>query len=504
MAAGEVSGMMNVFTYWENPVKGRRWKYIQICLDSVRFHSLDGCLFHHITSDNIDKYIPDGILHPSWKKIKELGVKSDCVRAACLMLYGGIYIDADTMMVRSPKNLDTGAEFGGSAWPSPPRRVIAGYSYCDKGSQVAKQWVENINARLEKAQFGWCELGEQSLTPAVDASNSVDVWPIETFQPIPVDDSVEKFFSTEDIPRSEDIVAFGLNHSWMTRKKPNEMMMLGFETPFATKKRKESRLLIHRLFEEYQSLIRPMKIGVCVPTFRRPELLGHLIACFESQNYKDARLIAYDDCGEMSPYSGDRWEIVSRNERHKTLGEKRNAIAEMMPDVDAFVFWDDDDLYRDDALAAVENALSRADWCRPGQILVSDRVRLNRMKTYYRSDGRDKAFQCGWGVTKNAFWNVGGYDSVSLGEDLLLAKKLEAANTSETDPIKMGWNPYLISAPHGNEHFSWECKDYDRWNSQAITQGEFRIVKNRLTSLPITPQVRERSWKGDWYEAEVR
>ncbi len=56
--------MLNVFTYWENAPSGKRWHYIQMCLDSIRRHSLDGCLFHHITPDVFGKYIPDGVLHP--------------------------------------------------------------------------------------------------------------------------------------------------------------------------------------------------------------------------------------------------------------------------------------------------------------------------------------------------------------------------------------------------------------------------------------------------------
>jgi hypothetical protein len=206
----------------------------------------------------------------------------------------------------------------------------------------------------------------------------------------------------------------------------------------------------------------------------------------------------------MHSCSGDRWEIVSRNERHRTLGEKRNAIAEMMPDVDAFVFWDDDDLYTDSALAAVENALSRADWCRASQVLIADKTHLSRMHTFWRPDQQDKAFQCSWGITKNAFWNVGGYDHVSLGEDLLLAKKLVASNTSESNPIASGWEPYAIAAPHHNDHFSWKCKDYEKWNEIMKEHGDFRVIRHRATSLPISHGVHERSWKGDWYEDEVR
>jgi hypothetical protein len=496
--------MLNVFTYWEHAPKARKWPYIEFCLDTIRSKCLDGCLFHHITSANIDKYIPDGILHPSWKNIKELGVKSDCVRAAVLMQYGGLYIDADTLMLQSPKELDTGHECGFMTWSTPPRRVIAGYIYCCPDSEVAKKWVANINAMLEQGKHGWTDLGEKCLTPAVDSSENTINWPLATFLPIEIDTEVQRFFSVSTWKVPDQSIAIGLNHSLMTRKYAGEMRSAGHENASFKKRSQDSKLTIHKIFSKSRSSQSQMRIGVCVPTFRRPKLLGHLISCFESQNYEDRLLIAYDDHGEIAESSGDRWKIVSRNEPHTSLGEKRNAIAEMFGDsVDAFVFWDDDDIFLPDALSAVENALSRSDWCRASQVLVRGSRDLTRCKTYWREDKSDKAFQCTWGVTQSAFWSVGGFDSVSLGEDLRLAKKLRDAKISEADPIAMGWNPYAVSSPYGNEHFSWTVKDYEKWKDVAKSDGEFRVADHPF-SLKIGDHVNDRSWKGDWYDDEVR
>jgi hypothetical protein len=497
--------MLNVFTYWEHAPKARRWPYIEFCLDTIRSKCLDGCLFHHITSENIDKYIPDGILHPSWKNIKELGVKSDCVRAACLMLYGGLYIDADTLMLRSPKELDTGHECGFMTWTTPPHRVIAGYIYCCAGSEVAKKWVANINEMLEQGRCGWTDLGERCLTPAVDASQDTVHWPLQTFLPIDIDKEVRLFFGTTPWRLPDESVAVGLNHSLMTRKFAGEMRGVGHESVSFKYRSERSRLTIHRLFNKSRTSQTEPKIGVCVPTFRRPKLLGHLIACFENQSYENRRLIAYDDHGEMTSGGGDRWEIVSDTARYKTLGEKRNAIVRMMPECDAYVMWDDDDLFLPHALQSIADGLRRADFVRPSTVLARHGNSLIQTEAFWREDRSDKAYQGAWGFTRSAFDAAGGYESVSLGEDLLLAKKFRDLRISECDPIsELGCSPWAIAAPHENEHFSWKCKNYAEWKLLARSAGQFHVENHPFAGLPVLDKVMKRPWSGDWYQDEVR
>lgn len=496
--------MLNVFTYWEDAPKSRRWPYIEFCLDTIRNRCLDECLFHHITSANIDKYIPDGILHPSWKDIKELGVKSDCVRAAVLMQYGGLYVDADTLMLKSPKDLDTCHECGFMTWKNSPRRVIAGYIYCKPNSEVAKRWVANMNVMLEQSRHGWTDLGERCLTPAVDSTENTIEWPLSTFLPVEIDMEVEKFFRVS-VLRPEGSVAIGLNHSYMTRKHANEMRAVGHENPMLRVKSTKSSMLIHRLFTKARASMRDMKIGVCVPTFRRPKLLGNLIACFESQTYQNRQLIAYDDHGEIEESSGDRWQIISDNANYKTLGEKRNSIVRMMPDCDAYVMWDDDDLFLPHALQAVADGLRRADLVRASQSLTKNRNALLRTETFWLKDRSDKAFHCAWGFTRSAFDAAGGYEPVSLGEDLLLAKAFRSAGVSECDPVvDFGYNPWSIASPHENEHFSWKCKDYAKWKHLAKSDGEFHVEESPIVNLPLSSDVMKRPWSGDWYQDEVR
>jgi len=497
--------MLNVFTYWEHAPNALLWRYIEFCLDTIRSKCLDGCLFHHVTSENIDKYIPDGILHPSWRNIKELGVKSDCVRAACLMLYGGLYVDADTLMLRSPKELDTGHECGFMTWSTSPQRVIAGYIYCCPGSEVAKKWVTNINAMLEQGKHGWTDLGERCLTPAVDSSNHTINWPLNTFLPIEIDREVQRFFSTAPWSAPKESVAVGLNHSLMTRKFESHMRVAGHGKQSYKNISSKSKIMIHKLFDKSRASQVQIKIGVCVPTFRRPKLLGHLISCFESQTYENRRLIAYDDHGETTAGGGDRWEIISDNAQFKTLGEKRNAIVRMMPECDAYVMWDDDDLFLPHALQAIVDGLLRADIVRPSTVLARHGNSLIPTETFWRGDKSDKAYQGSWGFTRSAFDAVGGYEPVSLGEDLLLAKAFRDRGISECDPVsELGHGPWAIAAPHDNDHFSWKCKDYAEWKRLAKTSGEFRVEQHAFVGLSVSEKTMKRPWSGDWYQDEVR
>jgi hypothetical protein len=300
-------------------------------------------------------------------------------------------------------------------------------------------------------------------------------------------------------------VAVGLNHSLMTRKYAGEMRTVGHENGAFKYRCEKSRLAIHKIFTKSRASQSEMKIGVCVPTFRRPKLLGNLIACFEGQTYQNRRLIAYDDHGETTPGPGDRWEIVSDTAQYKTLGEKRNAIVRMMPECDAYVMWDDDDLFLPHALQSIVDGLRRADIVRPSTVLTRHGNSLIPTETFWREDKSDKAYQGAWGYTRSAFEAAGGYEAVSLGEDLLLAKAFRKLSLSECDPVgELRCDPWAVAAPHDNEHFSWKCKDYAEWKRLAKASGLFLVENHPVVSFPISESTMKRPWSGDWYQDEVR
>ncbi len=183
-----------------------------------------------------------------------------------------------------------------------------------------------------------------------------------------------------------------------------------------------------------------MKIAAVCCTYLRPEALGQMVRCFERQDYPDRELIILDDAGQYEhPPHGDRWRLHSTRTRFATLGQKRNAAAGLISeDTDAIAVWDDDDLYLPWALRASVAALKTADWSRPSVVL------------HPHADGRLRQhetgglFHGGWAYRTAAFDRTGGYPDMNNGEDRRLARRFDRANTTQADPIALGWEPFYV------------------------------------------------------------
>lgn len=497
---------MNVFTYWE----GSGQPYIADCLATVRQHTRRDCVYRHVIPERFEQYGLDELLHPNWRTIKELGVKSDCVRVAMLAKYGGLYVDADTVMLRSPVGIiDESKDCVFMTWTKPPRRVIAGYIYCRPGSPVAQKWLENVNQFLASGIWGWTDLGEKCLTPAVDAHLATcEQIPLDTFLPIEIDREVQRFFTTDDYRTlvKPHTIAFGLNHSWMMRVHGRLMLQ-------PAERVQHSPILIHRLLTDARAgLRRQPKITVCCVTYRRPELLGRLIASFEAQDYPNAELLILDDSGELGAASGPRWRLISSDQRSPSLGAKRNRLADLVSeDTQAIAPWDDDDLAFPGALRAIAAGLERGDWIRPSLALVphQDGKTYLAVETWAAPDKSDKAFHPAWAYTVGAFRGVGGYPTdASLGEDLVLARRLRDAGVIEADPLTQGFPPYYLFGPWNNEHFSYVHKDYATWPSR-LPAAAGKTVQSiphglDLSLSRIRPGSIKRPFQNNWWGDDVR
>lgn len=488
---------MNVITYWE----GHQPPYIAECLATVRQHCRQDCRYLHVTPEQFERHGLDQVLHPRWRTIKQFGVKSDCVRVAMLARYGGLYVDADTVMLRSPVGIiDESLDCQYMTWTNPPRRVIAGYVYLRPGSPVAVKWLENVNRFLADGRTGWTDLGERCLTPAVDAHPGTTAeMPLSTFLPIEIDCDVPQFFKPGDFRSytQDRTIAFGLNHSWMSRVHPVEM----FASP---QKQQESPLIIHKLLTSArEGLAKPPKITVCCVTYRRPELLGRMIAAFEAQDYPNREMLILDDSGELAEASGPNWRLISSPERSPTLGSKRNRLARMVSaDTAAIVPWDDDDLVMPWALSAVAAGLQRGEWIRPSLALARSSEKFVPLKTWAIQDQSDKAYHPAWGYSVGAFWVAGGYpEDVSLGEDLVLARRLRDLHIAEADPMTLGFAPYYVFAPWSNTHFSYPHHDYQAWTGDgagtvAARQHGLQLTRENIVGDPL-PRPFRNNWWGD-------
>jgi hypothetical protein len=108
-----------------------------------------------------------------------------------------------------------------------------------------------------------------------------------------------------------------------------------------------------------------------MPTYGRPTLVQNAIACFLAQDYPAdrRRLLIFDDAGQIAPQSGEGWTVWSTSVRAKTLAAKYVELNRLDAGwADAFVIWDDDDIYLPWHLSAHAAALQKAQWSHPVEI----------------------------------------------------------------------------------------------------------------------------------------
>jgi glycosyltransferase involved in cell wall biosynthesis len=205
-----------------------------------------------------------------------------------------------------------------------------------------------------------------------------------------------------------------------------------------------------------------MKIAAVCCTYHRPKQLGRLIHCFFKQDYPlaERELVILDDAGQYDNQQGEGWRLVSVDTRYRTLGQKRNAAAELVsPDVEALAVWDDDDTYLPWALRASVAALEKTPWSRPGLVLHE---RRNGDFWQHQTGG---LFHGGWAYTREAFRHVGGYAAMNNGEDQDLAGRLTAAGIMWADPVKLGFPPFYVYHLGGSQGYhlsSMGAKGYEK------------------------------------------
>ncbi len=184
-----------------------------------------------------------------------------------------------------------------------------------------------------------------------------------------------------------------------------------------------------------------MKIAAVCCTYHRPRLLGCLIDCFLKQDYPPSQreLLILDDAGQYDSQQGEGWRLVSVDKRFPTLGQKRNAAAQLVSsEVNALAVWDDDDLYLPWALRASVAALQVAPWSRPGLVLHQQPDGTLRQ---HQTGG---LFHGGWAYTCDAFWSIDGYTAMNNGEDQDLARRMTAAGIAFADPIQLQFLPFYV------------------------------------------------------------
>ncbi len=206
----------NIFTYWE----GEQPEYIKYCLNSIKEKSCANV--NIINNKNINDYINSNELHKNFYNIKHIAQRADYARVAVIKRYGGLWVDADTLFIKSADSffdkINTNDDFVYIKWIDD--LVINGYFYAKKNSDILTKWKNNIDKILdnynEKNDYDWCFLGETILTPIVKSNikicKEVDR---STFVPVHFRHDYEIFFRNGNINDyiKPDTVCIALNHS---------------------------------------------------------------------------------------------------------------------------------------------------------------------------------------------------------------------------------------------------------------------------------------------------
>lgn len=198
-----------------------------------------------------------------------------------------------------------------------------------------------------------------------------------------------------------------------------------------------------------------MKVTWITPTYRRPQTLANLIACFLGQDYPREllNLIILDDAGQYGPgCRGDRWEVVSINRRFHSLPAKFNALAGMT-DADVIVVAEDDDSFLPWHTSAHVMALQSAGFSKPSEVLSDYPGHMITEK----ADGR---FHGSIAFRRSLWEQANGWPLIHAANfDQVMLQHFARVSGQTADPIKTHPASYV---------FRWHTQHY---HGQSLATG---------------------------------
>lgn len=156
---------MTVWTYWE----GNRVPYIDLCLDTIRKYS-KGLNFVLLNDNLVKTYLN---LPFKYNKLSVVH-KADYIRVALLCKYGGIWLDADTIVLKPLVKLVNFLEkykfMGFGLLCSPHTAAIAG----KPDSLILNVWLNYINKEIYKNSIAWGDLGPLALSKVLGQVGAIE------------------------------------------------------------------------------------------------------------------------------------------------------------------------------------------------------------------------------------------------------------------------------------------------------------------------------------------
>jgi len=150
---------MNIWTYWEIPSwYEKRYDYIDMCIETMHKRKSSFEKVVVITPDVVDSYvdyIPD-----RYYQLPKAGQRADYLRLYLLKHYGGVWIDADTIIYRDLDILNRWIYEYGAFWYGKRRGSFTGVIGFEKGNPIINHMYKTSCDILESDDdIFWTKLG---------------------------------------------------------------------------------------------------------------------------------------------------------------------------------------------------------------------------------------------------------------------------------------------------------------------------------------------------------
>jgi hypothetical protein len=160
-----------IWVYWE----GSKPQYIDLCFDTINKHCQKDFDIIILNDKSVHQYLP--YLRQDINKL-QIAQKTDYIRINLLYKYGGIWLDADTIVFKSLKPIINKLEkydfvgFGctgyickNEGYPYPSNGILCSR----KNGTLMKACLDKLNSVLDnsKKKFGYFELGKDLMYPVL-------------------------------------------------------------------------------------------------------------------------------------------------------------------------------------------------------------------------------------------------------------------------------------------------------------------------------------------------
>jgi hypothetical protein len=245
-----------IWVYWENLPGKDMPAYIKLCIESMQANCGSQCVIMLVNPSNVEAYLPE--INPRYKELhhdsssvdspKNIAIRTAYIRTALLHKYGGVWLDADTIVLEDfTPLLEVINEKGFMACHK--TRTIDGISNgfmaSVEGGHIITKYLKAQETLIDsKTSFYWGELGLRLLSPIVfNNINHYALLPESKFHPVIWEDW-QVFFSNKgsDFIMDSRPIAITLFNSLFSKHKDYSILEHDLEGIL------QSDLLISKLF----------------------------------------------------------------------------------------------------------------------------------------------------------------------------------------------------------------------------------------------------------------